>query len=67
MAYASRDGGRPRPLTKVVDDDGPFWYSDLAVTSDGTILCLYANGETRDGQMMSFARFNLVLGRKSSP
>ena len=34
-------------------------YSDLAVTADGTILCLYTNGVVRDREKISVARFNL--------
>ena len=35
-------------------------YSDLAVTPDGTILCLYTNGTVRDNEKISVARFNLA-------
>ena len=34
-------------------------YSDLAVSPDGTILCLYTNGETGDRDRISIARFNM--------
>jgi sialidase-1 len=49
----SRDDGKTWPLSKTLEA-GPSAYSDLAVLSDGTILCLY---EGKD--VISLARFNL--------
>ncbi len=40
---ASRDGGLTWPVGLVIEP-GPSAYSDLAVASDGTILCLYECG-----------------------
>jgi sialidase-1 len=55
----SRDNGRTWPVNKTLDP-GPSAYSDLAVSSDGTVLCLY---EAKDD--IHLARFNLewVEGR----
>ncbi|MCY2972790.1 MAG: sialidase family protein, partial [Planctomycetota bacterium] len=49
----SRDDGKTWPISKTLEA-GPSAYSDLAVLSDGTILCLY---EGKD--VISLARFNL--------
>ncbi|MBS1811488.1 MAG: exo-alpha-sialidase [Acidobacteria bacterium] len=58
----SYDEGQTWPVTKVLEP-GPSAYSDLAVTKDGTILCLYENGfkdrrNTYSAQL-TLARFNL--------
>jgi sialidase-1 len=42
-------------------EDGPSGYSDLAVLSDGTLLCLYECGIVRrmyDDKYLRLARFN---------
>ena len=39
----SADGGKTWPHERVITE-GPSAYSDLAVTSNGEILCLYENG-----------------------
>lgn len=70
-------GGRPREnlVVKVSYDDGRTWsapkviepgrasYSDMAILSDGTIVCLYENGHIEDNpfnnRYMSVARFSL--------
>ncbi len=39
----SADGGQTWPHERVITE-GPSAYSDLAVSSDGKILCLYENG-----------------------
>ena len=49
----SRDDGRTWPVNKTLDA-GPSAYSDLAVRPDGTVLCLY-----EDGESITCARFNL--------
>lgn len=54
----SRDGGRSWGFSRRVEQ-GLSRYSDLAVTADGTILCLYTNGVVRDREKISVARFNL--------
>ena len=54
----SRDEGRSW-LTSRRLEPGLSRYSDLAVTADGTILCLYTNGKVRDSEKISVARFNL--------
>ena len=53
----SRDGGRTWPESKLIDER-PCRYSDLAVTADGTILCIYTVGEMRDSEKLTVARFN---------
>ena len=57
--YLSRDEGRMWPSSRLVEP-GPARYSDLAVTDDGTILCLYSNGLRRDLEKISVVRFNLA-------
>ena len=54
----SRDEGRSWDISRRVER-GLSRYSDLAVTADGTILCLYTNGVVRDREKISVARFNL--------
>ena len=54
----SRDEGRSWGFARRVEQ-GLSRYSDLAVTPDGTILCLYTNGVVRDREKISVARFNL--------
>ena len=54
----SRDQGRSWPISRRLEA-GLSRYSDLAVTADGTILCLYTNGKVRDSEKISVARFNL--------
>ena len=54
----SRDEGRNWDISRRLEQ-GLSRYSDLAVTPDGTILCLYTNGVVRDREKISVARFNL--------
>ena len=54
----SRDEGGSWDISRRVER-GLSRYSDLAVTADGTILCLYTNGVVRDREKISVARFNL--------
>jgi len=54
----SFDEGVTWPISRVIEPN-PCRYSDLAVTPDGTILCLYTNGKTGDCEKISVARFNL--------
>jgi sialidase-1 len=49
----SRDDCKTWPVNKTLDA-GPSAYSDLAVLPDGTVLCLYEQGES-----IACARFNL--------
>lgn len=49
----SRDDGKTWTINKTLEA-GPSAYSDLAVLSDGTIICLYEGKE-----VISLARFNL--------
>ncbi len=49
----SRDDGKTWPVSKVLEV-GPSAYSDLAVLTDGTILCLYEGDNT-----IRCARFDL--------
>lgn len=53
----SRDDARTWPHSRVLDP-GPSGYSDLAVTQDGHILCLYECGERAYHQKIMVARFN---------
>ncbi len=54
----SRDEGKSWDISCRVER-GLSRYSDLAVTADGTILCLYTNGVVRDREKVSVARFSL--------
>ncbi len=58
----SYDDGKTWPVRKVLEP-GRSGYSDLALLSDGTILCLYERGfiEGNDlnTKLMTIARFNL--------
>ena len=54
----SRDEGRSWLISRRLEP-GLSRYSDLAVTADGTILCLYTNGKVRDSEKISVARFSL--------
>lgn len=56
--YASADAGRTWPISKVIDPR-PCRYSDLAVTPDGTVLCLYSVGNVRDLEKITLARVQL--------
>lgn len=56
--YASADDGESWSTSKLVDPR-PCRYSDLAVTRNGTILCIYTVGEIRDSEKISVARFNV--------
>ena len=55
----SRDEGRSWLISRRLEP-GLSRYSDLAVTADGTILCLYTNGKVRDSEKISVARFSLA-------
>lgn len=62
----SYDEGQTWPVNKVLEP-GYSAYSDLAVLSDGTILCLYERGRAADAETkkptsyawLTLARFNL--------
>lgn len=53
----SRDEGKTWPVSRIIDE-GHSGYSDLAVTADGEILCLYERGEKTYNQKIAIARFN---------
>jgi sialidase-1 len=59
----SDDEGETWPVAKVVDP-GVTGYSDLAVSADGTIYCLYEGGETGGNMFhnshLTLAAFNLA-------
>ncbi len=56
----SRDEGKTWPINKTIEA-GPSMYSDLAVTSSGTILCFYGRHAKLGfaGDRLTLARFNL--------
>ena len=54
----SRDECRTWPLARPVHD-GPSGYSDLCVTSGGTVLCLYEGGDKDYREGIALARFEL--------
>jgi len=63
---ASFDGGRSWPSRQMLHA-GASSYSDLAVTDDGTILCLYEGGREHRREWLRLARFQLQwldAGRK---
>ncbi|MBN1491771.1 MAG: exo-alpha-sialidase, partial [Phycisphaerae bacterium] len=53
----SRDEGKNWPHARVVHP-GPSGYSDLAVSRDGVILCLYECGDKVYNERITLARFN---------
>jgi sialidase-1 len=54
----SNDGGRTWNDGRVLTY-GPAAYSDLAVTSDGQVLCLYERGTKRPYETITLAAFKL--------
>lgn len=54
--HVSRDQGRTWTETKVIHP-GPAAYSDLAMTADGTVVCLYEGGEEEYKEGLQFCRF----------
>ena len=54
--YLSRDQGRSWPIKKSLEP-GPSAYSDLAIASDGTVLCFFENNSAE--KALTLARFNL--------
>jgi sialidase-1 len=59
----SDDDGATWPVARVIDF-GPAGYSDLAESTDGTVLCLYERGVDEDGKLvqsrsLTLARFDL--------
>ena len=54
----SVDGARSWVASRVVDA-GPAAYCDLAVTGDGSILCMYETGSIRPYERLVLARFDL--------
>jgi len=55
---ASFDGGRTWPASQMLHA-GASSYSELAVTKDGTILCLYEGGREHRREWIRLARFQL--------
>ena len=54
----SIDEGRSWQPKRVIEH-GPTAYSDLAVLSDGTIVCVFETGEKSSRKDLAIARFNL--------
>jgi sialidase-1 len=54
----SRDDGATWAMSRALEP-GPSAYSDLAVTPDGTIYCLYERGEKGPYERLTLARFNV--------
>jgi sialidase-1 len=54
----SLDEGKTWPLVRVLHE-GPAAYSCLTVLPDGSIGCLYENGENSPYERITFARFRL--------
>ena len=54
----SQDHGRSWPTARRLEPSLSR-YSDLAMTADETVLCLYTNGVARDREKINVARFNL--------
>ena len=53
----STDEGHTWPVAKLLYA-GPSAYSDLAVTGDGTVCCLYERGEAHAYETLTLARFD---------
>lgn len=65
----SYDEGNSWPIAKLIHA-GPSAYSDLSVTKDMTILCLFERGSKRPYEKLTLARFNLewlTNDRRESP
>ena len=65
---ASYDEGRTWPVAKLIEE-GPAGYSDLAVTADKTIVCLYGNSLDWSEEEIarwydSFSSHDYVLDRR---
>ncbi len=59
--HLSYDDCRTWPVKKLLED-GPSGYSDLTVSEDGTIMCLYECGRVSgmyDDKYLMLARFNI--------
>lgn len=54
--HASKDGGRSWTIQRQLHP-GPAAYSDLAVTKDGTVLCLYESGDEKSYERITLARY----------
>ena len=54
----SYDDGKTWPASRLVNE-GPSGYSSLAVSTSGTILCLYETGKDVYNEKIVLARFNL--------
>ena len=55
----SLDEGQTWPLSRLIHK-GPAAYSDLAVLSNGEMLCFYEGGKEFRYESMRLARFNLA-------
>ncbi len=67
----SRDGGTTWPVARVIDA-GPFSYSDLAASPDGTVYCLYecglwGNHAYHHNTHVALARFSLRWIKEGPP
>ena len=56
--HVSHDECRTWPASRIIHA-GPSAYSDLAVLSDGTVLCLYEGGEEHCYERLRLARFGI--------
>jgi sialidase-1 len=54
----SYDEGKTWSVSKVIHP-GPAAYSNLAIATNGTILCFYEGGQTHRREWIRLARFNL--------
>jgi sialidase-1 len=68
----SYDEAKTWAINRVLDSGTSSCYSDIAVTKDGTILCLYGRGDKPSfaGDRITLARFNLewlTEGKDSLP
>lgn len=61
----SADGGRTWPFARTLHA-GPSAYSDLALTADGQICCLYERGEAHPYETITLAKFSLAWLRSNA-
>lgn len=54
----SYDDGKTWSFSRLINED-PSGYSDLAVTQDKAICCLYENGNKHPYEKLTFVRFNI--------
>lgn len=58
--YRSRDGGKTWKIFALLTE-GPSAYSDLTLTGDGHLACLYESGENAPYETIVFIKLEIIL------